>query len=402
MVLPKAHRTRREKPSGWIYVRWTAWRGKGAPAIGSYKGRSDAEVEDLERADAPELARKYADAHGGPVVETTMLAHLFDLYEDSHAFKKCAESTKKHRSRAIALMKSDVDPKSKKLFASLPIAALKYPATKRVFTRWRDTIGANNGPRAADERIETARTALSWAMKNAHAPANPCLGIERLSHSDRGDLIWEEEHNALFFGYIREEIARISRETNWESEHARRRAREQIIRLAAARDTVILAQNTGMRRENLSTHKWTELQWPAIAYTALKGARRARTANKPSDITVLPILPAAAAVYRRRWEATGRTSPWIITSARGSRYVPDALGANVYEITALLGIERTLHDCKGNFVTFLAATGKFSNAEVAKMVDWSEKDVERILKKYLSAPAMAASMLARIKAGASG
>lgn len=389
--LPGAHRTRRQKPSGVIYVRVTAWRGRDAPVIGRYKGASDAEVAAAERADAAALSRRYAEAReGAPATET--LADLLRQYEGSGSFTNCAPSTQRHRSRSIAKMKLDVDPKTGNRFVTLPLLTLKQKRAHAVFLRWRDTVARTNGIREADYRIETVRTAINWAVENGLAEGNPALGVKRMSNADRSDLVWEPHHNAMFFDWIRSEIARIWREL---SPTDPRRA-PQIIRLAAARDTVILAQSTGMRREDLSVHKWSDLQGNAIAYTALKGARRARTAGKKAKTTIVPILPAARAVYARRREATGSTNPWIITSARGGRYVPDALASRVYEITALLGVERTLHDCKGTFVTGMAKLGAFSLEEIGEMVDWSVDDVTAISRKYVNAPAIADAMLARI------
>jgi hypothetical protein len=398
--LPGAHTRRIVKTSGLIFAYVSAWRGAGAPQIGAYSARSDAEIRAAMRADAARLAERYADARRGRR-PTDTLAALLDRWQETRAFASVAASTQAERIRVIKAMKADVDPADparKRLFVSLPASALSAKKARAIFVRWRDAVHAASGPRAADYRMQVLSAALTWAVDEGYAETNRALGIDPLYRSDRSELIWEACHDAQFFGHIRDEIARVWAATAPDDPNRWR----QIARLAAARDAMILAQNTGMRRENLAVHAWRELQPPAIVYTALKGARRARTAGKKAKTTVLPILAPAARVYALRREATGAASPWVITSSRGGPYTPNALGKLVYDITGALGIERTLHDGKGTFVTNVARLGIFSDEEIADMVDWSVSDVRSVKRRYVSAPTIAAAMIERMKRKAGG
>lgn len=414
MSLPGAHRTTKACASGF-YIRWTAWRGRGAPEIGKYHAAARAGAEALEKADETELARRYGEQRGGAPARPhgPTLADVFTKFEAAAEFKRCSDSTKRERARVLKDMQSDdfgaaKSGQARLKLGALPAAALDDPRMLSRFEAWRDEQAVKRGPRAADYRIGLARLALSWAKPRGLAPANPCEEIAAVWRADRSDLIWEPQHLQAFLAAIKKRIAEI-----WEAEpatvtrHGRvelnRNRTAQIVSLAAARDALLLACNSGMRREDLAAHAWSEKHGRGIVYTARKGARRARTAGTSRGVTVVPVLDLAALVYARRWEFSAGENPWVITSARGGPYKPNGLGKLVNELAGELGIDRTLHDGKGTFVTYIATLTTaddrrmFTNSEIGRMVDWSEDDVDRIVTRYVSANAIANALLERIK-----
>lgn len=252
------------------------------------------------------------------------------------------------------------------------------------------------------------RLALNWAALRNLAPANPCEGLAEVWRTDRSELIWEPQHLATWLGRIKKQIDKI-----WRTEKAtvvlagrvrlNHRRRAKIMRLAAARDALLLCCNTGMRREDLAAHAWAERQGPAIVYTARKGARRARTAGRTRRTTIVPVLRTAALIYAHRWEVSGDVNPWVITGPHGGNYTPTALGRLINDLARDYKIDRHLHDGKGTFATsmYVMATkdGRrmFAPSEIAAMVDWSEAEVEAIARRYVGAAAIANAMLARMR-----
>lgn len=415
-LMPGIHRTGPKRTPSGVYIRITYGRGRGAKVLGNYRGASVEEALEAEARDAAQRAQRYADARAG-VSDLSTLAGLFEAFEKSTQNRRLAESTKAERARVLRAMAKDKLPPSMKPLGTLPAAALASKGIALRLEAWRDRVAAERGPTTANIRVQFLRLVLNWAIKPGRdlAPANPAAGLAELTTTDRSALIWEPQHLAAYLGYIKREIDRIWREEpalvtetvngrGYVKKHAdgsprlNRRRIAKIARLAAARDALLLACNTGMRRGDLACHSFAERQGPAIVYTARKGARRARSANKKRAPTVVPVLRTAALIYARRWEAGGASSPWVITSARGGPYTPGALGQLISDVAADAKVaDRHLHDAKGAFVTEIDALGEFSDAEIARMVDWSEGDVSAIKARYVSGPAIANAMIARMR-----
>lgn len=400
LSLPGSHRTRRAK-GGRCYIYWRAWRGSGAPLIGSYVGASWAEVEALERADHAGIAQRYGEARTRKI-DTGTLDGILSHYETSGEFKRLSESKIREVVRIMKSMRGDTLKldRGQCTLELFPTAALAAKRTRGIFKAWRDDVATTRGPQAADSRVEVLRRALNVAIADGEAEANPLAGLGKVAAPDRADLIWEPEHQALFFGWIDKERIRIEREAK--TDLAMRQNKPKMLgRLQAGADALTVALWTGMRREDISLfdHRW--IQGRAIVYTATKGARRAKTAGKHARSTVVPILPALRTVLDRRF--AGERKGWLITSSRKARYTPHALGAIVGEIAAEAGVERTLHDAKGTFVThMLTHCPDLSRLEIARMVDWSETDVERIERKYVSGDRIAGALLERLNRNEGG
>jgi hypothetical protein len=234
------------------------------------------------------------------------------------------------------------------------------------------------------------RRALRIAVDDGLAPANPLTRVAEVWTADRSELIWETQHQAAYFGWIDAERRRVN--TLPESTDAlKHNKRRQLARLQAGEDALVIALHTGKRREDLAAFTERELRDDAIVYEPRKGARRARTAGETPRVCVVPILPPVKAVLDQR-----RGYGWIIRNSRGAPYTPGALGAIVNEIASAAGVERTLHDAKGTFVTMLREAG-FAAREIAEMVDWSEDDVERICRRYCSQSRVVAAWVERLR-----
>jgi hypothetical protein len=327
---------------------------------------------------------------------------LLTYYEGAGEFKRLSASKRGEGERIMKSMRADVLKleRGECKLKDFPTAALGAKRSRSIFKSWRDAVCEQRGPQAADSRVEILRRAINVAVADGVADANPVAGLSKVANPDRADLIWEDAHQAAFYGWIAKERIRIEHEAKTDKA-LRQNKPKMLARLAAGEDALETALWTGMRREDVSLFDSRWVQGRGVVYTATKGARRAKTAGKKPRITVVPILPRLQAVLDRRF-AGGRKG-WLITSSRGARYTPHSLGAIVGEIATKAGVDRTLHDAKGTFVThMLTNCPDLSRLEIARMVDWSEDDVERIERKYVSGDRIAAAFLERLNRNGNG
>jgi len=353
--------------------------------LGNYTGATEQQAEALAAGDAAQMAEKYSAAkNNAPSLAT--VAGLIDAFERSTDFRRISESTKTEWSRIMKEMRED-------RLGSMRSITLKAPRAPAFFERWHGAIVSERGARAADYRLQIIRRVFAWNTKHGNIEKNPALGISEASNSDRSDLIWEPAMQAKYREYIAAEIERV-----WLTVPPTNPFRPAMIfRLAAARDALTLILNTGARREDASVFARAWIDDGAITYTPRKGARRARTAKRKPRVVVLPVLPDLARFLAYRDEAYGASSPWLITSSRGGNYTPNSLGTLIGDVARACGIGRSAHDGKGTFVTLLKTHTDFSDEEIAQLVDWSVVDVQNIIRKYVSAKAVADALRARFK-----
>lgn len=377
MRLPGAHRRTRERP-GRFDIIWSAWRGRGAPGIAYISAPTKAEALALERAQEAQIAKAYAEARAGqPSLDT--VAGLLAQFEAHPEFTKLSDSTRTLWSAAISDMKRSV--------GRLETVALRARGAPGAIRRWRDAEAKARGDRAADTRLAVLKRCLNVMRAEGLIDANPALGISSSYRSDRSALIWDEDARKAYAAELtkrREAAAAIAEERN---------RRRRLDSLQAAEDALAIAMWTGMRREDLSVFSRAWLRDGAIVYEPRKSSRRARTKGQAPRTVIVPVFPALEAVLERRLQGD---SPWILTSSKGAPYKPGALGHLVADIAKAAGVERTLHDCKGTFVTHMLEAG-ISKQDVAEMVDWSVEEVEQIAKRYTHAGVIAAAKLARYR-----
>lgn len=375
--LKGAHRAVKRASSG-VYIRWTAWRGQGAPVIGSYRGETERQALALEKADARGRAQAYVEAVKGAKAGATV-ADLLLEFEASADFKRLAASTQTQWGYALRYLRAgDV--------GRLPVKALAATQAHAKLVEWHEELAQERGARAADYQVQVLRRALAWACKRSRAPANPAEGIEGLWRADRSDLIWEPEHLAA----MRAAAARLIAGAKQAATRAQ---------LQAALDVLDIARLTGMRRDDLSAHSWDEVRQGegAVVYTPRKAERRARSSGKAAMPVVVPILPELAEIYDRLRPdpAAAVQSPWVIRSSRGGRYTANALGTIVGDLARAAGVDRHLHDARGTFVTLMRSAG-VSREEVADMVGWEVAQLKRIERRYLSASSFTEARIRRL------
>lgn len=377
MRLAGAHRTTREK-SGAYYIRWTAWRGGGAPVIGSYKGASKAEAEAAEKVGHTALARAYIETRSG-IDDRNTVAGILSAFMSSTDFTGLSDSTRKEWARIAHQLREEKVGK-------MTVSMLEARSAPRVMGKWRKAVAAQRGTRAADMRVQVLRRAFNWSIQDGTLRANPLRGIGELHKSDRSEMIWKTEHIEAFLSLIAKKTESVPQgPMQGPSRHA----------LQIARDALLLALHSGMRREDIANLQ-ADMVRPerAFVFSPLKSKRRSHTAGEKARVAVIPILPEIADMIAERSKDGG----FLFRTYRGTPYTPGALGAMVNRYARESGNNLHLHDARGGFVT-RARTGTppLSREEVADILGWATEDVRDLERRYLSNEAVVSATLERMK-----
>ena len=223
-------------------------------------------------------------------------------------------------------------------FGDLPLDALDDPRVTRDFLDWRD--GMASSPRQADYAWTILMRLISWARGRGLTTYRPPERVGHLYHADRADKIWTEEHVAAFMAMAPETLQRA----------------------------LVLALETGQRQGDLLV-----LPWSAFDGTWIR-LRQSKTGRKVN----VPITRRLRAVL----ENTRRTSPVILTNARGLPWRPNAFRKAWGAVSSKAGlIDRTFHDLRGTAVTRLSEA-ECTPQEIATITGHSLRDVGAIMDRY--------------------
>jgi integrase len=179
------------------------------------------------------------------------------------------------------------------------------------------------------------------------APTARC----RRYHSDRSEKIWEEQQIAAFMAVASEPM--------------------QLALVLA----LVLALETGQRQNDLLTLPWSAYQADEQGRLWIR-LRQGKTRRRVS----VPITKRLRAIL----DATKRSSPVILTDARGSPWPEKRFRKYWLRACRAAGISGLhFHDLRGTAVTRLAEAG-CSHAEIAAITGHSMRSVNEILDKYLA------------------
>lgn len=357
--LPGAHRNLRRR-GGRVISYWQAWRG--GPAIGKFQAATEAELIKLEADAAGQLAEAYAAACR-PDVPQGVLATLIAAYKAApDGFAKLGPSTRAEWARWIDVITDR--------FGTLPIAALKAKGTKRLFIAWRNEFAAT--PRKADYGIQVLRRILSWSVANELAEANPAEGIPELYSNDRSAEIVEPQELAAVLAEVTPPASRF-------------------IRLAVA---------SGLRRGDLRKLQWSHVNATSIEMPTGKsgGRKRIIVPLLPEARTVLEECREAQRAHAERARAKGqpeRLPTYVLTTAHGKQWSKDGPTGAWVKAAAQRGVDKHLHDLRGNFATLLMANG-LSDEQIADMMGWESQDVAKIRRRYVDRDRVALLIADRI------
>lgn len=350
---------------GTVRVHWYAW--KGGPKLDGQPG-------------TPEFMDSYNRAvatRRNPQNDT--LAGLVIRYKASPEFDRLAPSTKAEWRRYLDMISADVGADD---IGALTLKMLDDRRCRADIMDWRNQWAST--PRKADFAMQVLSRTLSWSVSNGLLAINVAAGVEQLYQSNRADQIWTPEDLAAWTK------AAPSPEV------------DVIVRLACV---------TGMRREDLVKLSWSHVG--AFAIVMSTGKSRGRL-----TVTV-PLLPDTKALLheiktqqaRRHAElietAKRKKRPpppaclTVLSNTRGKPWTASGLEGQVIKTKAAAGVDKHLHDARGTFATRLRMGG-LTASEIADIVGWEEKRVERLLATYVDRDSIVKALAERINRNEAG
>jgi len=322
------------KAKGHVY--WYAWRG--GPRLRGQPG-------------SPEFMASYNEAiESRKAVSTDRFRSVVVQYKASADYKKLADSTRANWGPwldRIALY-----------FGDLRIAQFDRPEKIRpIIRRWRNQW--TDKPRTADYGMQVLSRVLSYAVDPlGKVASNPCEGIKQIYTADRSEIIWTDADITQLKTKCAPEIA-----------------------LA-----VDLAAHTGLRQGDLLRLSWSHVKQNHIEITTGKSKHR-RTAFIPlyDDLrAVLARIPKVSTVVL----TSSRLRPWKGFGAAFDR---------AKKAAGMGDVDLHFHDLRGTAVTKLYVAD-LPIRVIAEIVAWEEKQIEKIIRRYVGREAATKALIDRINA----
>lgn len=318
-------------------VRWNVYAWRGGPCIHRQDGARPVITQAmLSQAMA---ARAEASGKGPPDAFGAIIA----AYRASPEFERLADSTRRDYRRILDRIEDQ--------FGAAPIAAFEDRRMRREIIEWRDQWRGQ--PRTADKATVTLATVLGWAVHNALLTVNVAAGINHLHSADKSDQVWEPRH--------------------WEALAEAPSHLLQALRLASM---------TGLRLGDLVRLDWSQVGQQSIILTTRKRKGRA----------VIPVVPELRAFLDK---IEGRSGA-VLRNSRGQPWTESGLGT-VFQRSKPEGFDRTIHDLRGTYVTWLATKGLTDDA-IARIVGWTSQRIAGVRARYVDEARVIASLVDRLSA----
>ena len=282
-----------------------------------------------------------------------------------------ATSTKKVWSSQLAVIEDK--------WGSTPLGLWNDPRMVRKVIAWRDSRAAT--PRSADMGVSVLRALLRFGRERAAVRVNVADGIRTLYHGGaRAEIIWTDEDIDKF----------TAKAVELGQEHIA--------------DGIRLAALTGLRRADLVTLTWSQVEEFSIVKKTLKSSRRRR---RIASIPRIPELDALLEALKTRHREEGVTT--ILVNSYGRPWTADGFGGSFNRIRDATDIthvdeetgsrkKKHLHDVRGTFATKLIAQPVgLSDQEVADMMAWSPQQVADIRRVYVDQARVVVAIGERIR-----
>ena len=236
-------------------------------------------------------------------------------------------------------------------FGHMSLSHFDTPQARRIVLAWRDEMQAT--PAKADHAVKHLRRLLSWAQERGFIGINVASRVKKLAHADYSAVIWEPaELDALIAAALP--------------------ALQRAIRLGVL---------TGLARADLVT-----LQWNAVSDHSIRTTRQ-----KSGELAIIPLLPATKQLLTEM----PHSADTVLTNSRGATWTPSGLSHMFGGAAKQAGVAKRLHDLRGTAATYFLSH-QLSYAEVALILGWAEKDVEKIAKRYVHRERFAQSIVDRV------
>lgn len=278
-------------------------------------------------------------------IDPDTLEALITEYRASPDFTRLAPSTQ----RDYRLWLDRISAK----FGDAPIDAFDDPRMRGDILAWRDEWAKQ--PRTADKASVMMATLLGFGVERGRLTVNRAAGIKQLHSVNKADEVWEDRHWAAL---------------------AKAKAPAHLM------DALRLASFTGLRLGDLVALDWSQVGEKAIILTTHKRKGRA----------VIPIFPELRTHLDAREHRTGK----VLRNSRGAGWTESGLGS-VFQKAKPEGFDRTMHDLRGTYVTWLAVKG-LTDEQIARIVGWTAKRIAEIRARYVDEARVVISLIERLSA----
>lgn len=324
-------------------VTWYVYAYRGGPQILKKEGGAKPAITTELLKEAFELKRE-----GAPTGTISWLAAKYRTNDD---FSDLADDTQRDYRKSLDRIEEKFGATNLKVFEDWRM--------RDYIMDWRDQWRAQ--PRTADKVTVMLGTLLGWAKNRGLITNNVAAGIEQIHKADRSDLIWDEAH--------------------WNAMRALDEEGEPICP-PQLMDALTLASLTGLRLGDLVLLDWNHVGENAIILVTKKRKGRA----------VIPILPEL-----RAWlDARDKETPTVLVNSRGHSWTTSGLGS-VFQKAKPEGFNRTIHDLRGTFVTWLAVKG-LTDEQIARIVGWTAKRVGEVRARYVDEARVVVELVKKLSA----
>ncbi|MEN2749143.1 tyrosine-type recombinase/integrase [Sphingomonas sp. T9W2] len=330
-----------------------AWRG--GPKIHQSEGERKPKLTASIQTAAADARRTRPDP--GAVC----IRHLTEKFIGSGDYLRLKKATQSHYRAWI--------PRIDEKFGDIPLTVFNDPRMRMHILDWRDQWAAN--PKKADDAVRHLSRILSFGIDKFMLDINCSARIPMLYETDRSFIVWTKEDIEAF----------------------RHKAKEYL------QDIIDLESCTGLRRTDLAAITWDSVGEHTLSWRTSK--------SNGKRLVIIPILPEtrkllgrikarhAADMVRRPASERVPLPPTILATQSWRPWSVEGLSTMFSRAQIEAGIDKHLHDLRGNFVTRLAIAGLTSH-EIANIVGWSSKDVEEMMRRYINRDVVARSQAERI------
>jgi integrase len=268
-------------------------------------------------------------------------------YEMSPKFEKLRDATK----RDYRLWLNRISQR----FGTTPMDAFADWRMREDVVEWRDQW--SHQPRSADKATVMLVTLLNWAAENGKLERHFCHGIELMHSADKSEQIWETRH--------------------WEAVQGLKDFPAHVM------PALRLASLTGLRLGDLVRLDWKQVfdKQITVEKTRKRGGR-----------AVIPIVPE----LRTLLDEIGRKDGAVLLNSRGKPWTESGL-ETVWQRNKPQSFDRTIHDLRGTYVTFLATKG-LTDEQIARIIGWTAVKVAEVRARYVDEARVVVSLVERLSA----
>jgi integrase len=279
------------------------------------------------------------------------LDSLIAVYEAAPEYTRLADSTKRDYRLWLTRISQE--------FGKTPLHLFEDPEVRIDIVEWRNRWSEQ--PRTADKASVMMATLLGFGVDSGRLSVNRAAGIKQLHHVNKADEVWEDRH--------------------WEAMGGVNEKGKPICP-AHLMDALKLAHLTGLRLGDLVDLDWEHVGEKAIIFIT----------NKRKGRAVIPILPE----LRRHLESREHREGIVLRNSRGQPWTESGLGS-VFQKNKPEGFDRTIHDLRGTFATWLAVKG-LTDEQIARIIGWTAKRVGEVRARYVDEARVILSLVDRLSA----